>query len=345
MKRKNFLASLLGGPLMASASFQTGTPGKYQIKEQIPWIIPPYLRAGDTIGITCPAGYMTGADIEPAVRILKSWGFTLRIGKTVGERDFTFGGSDAERLADFQSMLDDPSVQAIMCARGGYGFVRIIDQLDFRKFIAKPKWIVGFSDITVLHAHLNHQFRIASIHSKMCNSFPPDPAETEKGQWDSILSIQKALSGQLIEYPVVYDAGNRPGNGNGVLTGGNLRTIESLGGSLSDLRTEGTILFLEDAGEYLYSIDRMFYNLKRSGKLEKLNGLLIGGFKVKPDDPGDEFGKSVYNIVREQVEGYKYPVCFNFPVGHQKINYALKCGVKYNLTVTDSKVVFQEDRK
>ena len=335
----------MGGPFMAAAAFQTEGSAREKDRDQTPWVIPPYLKLGDTIGITCPAGYMTPSDIEPAVQILKSWGFALRIGKTVGARDFTFGGPDAERLADFQSMLDDPSVKAIMCARGGYGFVRIIDQLDFRKFTVKPKWIAGFSDVTVLHAHLNHQFRIASIHSKMCNSFPDNLRDTEKGQLDSILSIQKALTGQPIEYPVVYDQGNRPGSGTGVLVGGNLKTIESMAGSPSDLRTEGTILFLEDAGEYLYSIDRMFYNLKRSGKLEKLNGLLIGGFRVKPDDPGDEFGKSVYNMVREQVEGYQYPICFNFPVGHQKTNYALKCGVKYELTVTDSKVVFREDRK
>ncbi len=342
MKRKRFLKSLIGAPLLTVSALQTGSAAKGGKLEETPWVIPPYLKPGDTIGISCPAGFMTQADIEPAMQTMKSWGFNLRIGKTVGERDFIFGGTDAARLADFQQMLDDPSLGAVMCARGGYGFVRIIDQLDFRKFAAKPKWLIGFSDITVLHAHLNHQYRIASIHSKMCNSFPENPAEAEKGQWDSILSIQRALTGQPIDYPVINDAGNRQGSGTGVLTGGNLKTIESLAGSSSDLRTDGMILFLEDAGEYLYSIDRMFYNLKRSGKLENLNGLLIGGFRVKPDDPGDEFGKSVYNIVHDQVAGYKYPVCFNFPVGHQKINYALKCGVKYELNVSADKVVFQE---
>jgi muramoyltetrapeptide carboxypeptidase len=239
-------------------------------------------------------------------------------------------------------MLDDPSIQAIMCARGGYGCVRIVDQLQWRKFIEKPKWIIGFSDITVLHAHLNHQFHIASIHSKMCNSFPDHPEQIEKGQWESILSIQMALTGRAITYPVVYDNSNRRGSGKGILVGGNCKTIESLAGSASDLRTDGMILFLEDAGEYLYSVDRMFYNLKRSGKLANLNGLLIGGFRVKPDDPGDEFGRSVYNIVMAQVKDYQYPVCFNFPVGHQKLNYALKCGVKHELQITETQVVFRE---
>jgi muramoyltetrapeptide carboxypeptidase len=164
----------------------------------------------------------------------------------------------------------------------------------------------------------------------------------EKAQWESILSIQLALTGKNIDYPVIYDPSNRPGIGRGILAGGNLKTIETLAGSASDLHTEGTILFLEDVGEYLYSIDRMFYNLKRTGKLERLSGLLIGAFRVKPDDPGDEFGKSIYNIVLEQVAPYKYPVCFNFPVGHQKINYALKCGVQHELNISASRVTFKQ---
>lgn len=342
MKRKRFLSSLLGGPLLAASTI---LPDHNQIKKftQDPvWKIPPYLKPGDTIGITCPAGFMTQAEIQPAIAVMKSWGFNMRMGKTVGLRDFTFGGTDAERLNDLQQMLDDPSIQAIMCARGGYGCVRIIDRLDWSKFRAQPKWIIGFSDITVMHAQLNHHVHVASIHSKMCNSFPEHTEETEKGQWESILSINEALTGRTIHYPVVYDASNRRGSGQGILAGGNCKTIESLAGSASDLRTEGMILFLEETGEYLYSIDRMFYNLKRSGKLDRLSGLIIGGFRVKPDDPGDEFGKSVYNIVMDHVAEYNYPVCFNFPVGHQKINYALKCGVKHELHITENQVFFKE---
>lgn len=342
MKRKSFLGSLLGSPFLSGAAFERNQWTRRKIPDEQSWRIPPYLKPEDTIGITCPAGYMTQAEIMPAVQIMKSWGFNLRIGKTVGLRDFTFGGTDAERVADLQQMLDDPTIQAIMCARGGYGCVRIIDQIDWRKFVERPKWIIGFSDITVLHAQLNHQYHVASIHSKMCNSFPDASEPVEKGQWESILSIQTALAGRPVNYPVIYDLSNRPGSGKGILTGGNCKTIESLAGSDSDLRTEGMILFLEDAGEYLYSIDRMFYNLKRSGKLANLNGLLIGGFKVKPDDPGDEFGKSVYNIVLDKVASYKYPVCFNFPVGHQKLNYALKCGVIHELHITEDRVSFGE---
>jgi muramoyltetrapeptide carboxypeptidase len=342
MKRKSFLGTLFGGPLLASANFQSAHRTEIRILDEIPWRIPPYLKAGDTIGITCPAGFMTPEEIQPSVQTIKSWGFNLRIGRTVGARDFIFGGTDAERLADLQQMLDDPSIQAIMCARGGYGCVRIIDQLDWKKFMERPKWIIGFSDITVIHAQLNHQFHIASIHSKMCNSFPEISEQVEKGQWESILSIEAALTGKRIEYPIVYDGGNRSGFGQGILAGGNLKTIETLAGSASDLRTEGMILFLEDTGEYLYSVDRMFYNLKRTGKLENLKGLLIGAFRVKPDDPGDEFGRSVYNIVLEHVADYKYPVCFNFPVGHVKTNYALKCGVRHELNIDSVSVSFKE---
>lgn len=342
MKRKRFLASLMGSPLLAGANIQSGLLSKQVFSNDPVWRIPPYLKPGDTIGITCPAGYMTQEETQPAFQVLKSWGFKLRIGKTVGMRDFSFGGTDTQRLDDLQQMLDDPSVQAIMCARGGYGCVRIIDQLDFRKFAENPKWIIGFSDISVFHAQINHQYHIASLHSKMCNSFPEHPELAEKGQWESILSIRTALSGGKVEYPVVYDASNRPGIGRGLLAGGNLKTIETLAGTSSDLNTEGMILFLEDAGEYLYSIDRMFINLRRTGKLRNLSGLLIGGFRVKPDDPGEEFGKSVYNIVMEQVAAYQYPVCFNFPVGHQKLNYALKCGVRHELNITTDQVIFKE---
>ncbi len=343
MKRKHFLSSLIAGPLIPVISFRPffGKSPSPKGSEEL-FTIPPYLKPGDEIGITCPAGHMDAAELEPALTTIQSWGFKLRLGSTVGKRDFTFGGTDEDRRADLQQMLDDPSLQAILCARGGYGCIRFIDQLDFTKFVAKPKWIIGFSDVTVIHAHLNHNFRIASIHSKMCNSFPDRLNEAEPMQLRSIVSIRTALIGNRVEYPLVPDPGNRNGTGAGLLTGGNLKTIENLAGTASDLHTEGMILFVEDVDEYLYSIDRMFYSLGRTGKLDKLAGLIIGGFKVKPDDAGDEFGRSVYNIVREHVGSYQYPVCFNFPTGHQKANFALKCGVKHQLTVSDQEVIFKE---
>ncbi len=327
MKRKDFLSTLLpiGAVLAASASTKNVVIESSKI--------PPYLKKGDTIGISSPAGYITLQEIEPAILKLREWGFNIKIGTTIGKRDFTFGGTDAERLADFQQMLDDEKVSCILCARGGYGFIRLVDSLNFRKFTKKPKWIIGFSDITVLHSRLNANFGIASIHSKMCNSFPDDWAKADDVQKESIESIKKCLVGEKMKYTITPNEKNKTGIAYGELVGGNLKTIESLAGSKSDIDTTGKILFVEDTGEYLYSLDRMFWNLKRSGKLNKLSALLIGGFKIKKDDVGEEFGKTIEEIVLEKVAAFNYPVCFDFAVGHQKNNVALKCGVQHKLSV------------
>lgn len=329
MKRKDFITALI--PL--GAGFSTIAAGKISDWDDMPAKIPAYLKMGDTIGITCPAGFITLADIEPALKKIKEWGFLVKIGETVGKRNFTFGGSDEERLKDFQQMLDDNHINAILCARGGYGMVRIIDGLDFKKFIQKPKWIIGFSDITVLHSHLNRNFGVASIHSKMCNSFPADWNLAEAVQKETIESIQQCLTGNKMKYEIMPNSKNKTGIAKGILVGGNLKTLETLAGSASDINTKNKILFVEDTGEYLYSIDRMFWNLKRTGKLANLAGLIIGGFKIKPDDAGEEFGKVLEDIVLEKIQNYKFPVCFDFPVGHQKNNFAIKCGVKHTLEV------------
>ncbi len=233
-----------------------------------------------------------------------------------------------------QQMLDDPAVKAIMCARGGYGAVRIVDQLDFKTYRSSPKWIIGFSDITILHCHINSNYNIATIHSKMCNSFPSNWETAEPIQIETINSIQHALKGEKMEYKATSNPSNRLGIAKGELIGGNLRCIENLAGSKSEIETSGKILFVEDTGEALYSIDRMFYNLKRSGKLSKLKGLIVGGFKLKADDTADGFGKTLVDIVMEKVAAYNYPVCFDFPVGHQKANFALKCGIRHKLDVS-----------
>ena len=292
--------------------------------------------AGDTIGITCPAGYITREEIAPSIIQMKSWGFNVVIGNTVDKKDFTFGGTDEERLADLQQMLDDKKIKAIMCARGGYGAIRILDQLDFSQYKASPKWLIGFSDITIFHSHINTNYKVATIHSKMCNSFPSDWALAEPIQIETINSIEKALKGDQMKYTAPFNVNNRMGEATGELIGGNLRCIENLSGSKSEIDTAGKILFVEDTGEYLYSIDRMFYNLKRSGKLDKLKGLIIGGFKIKVDTDNDGFSNTLQQIVLNKVAGFDYPVCFDFPVGHQKANFALKCGVKHQLSVWES---------
>jgi len=340
MNRKNFLgttAALIGGVTIPfKKSFAEGE------NEKIIYRKPAYLKAGDVVGITAPAGPITPEEIQPAIQVMKSWGYEIQVGDTIGKKDFNLGGTDDERLNDFQKLLDDPKVKAIMCARGGYGSIRIVDRINWTKFKSKPKWIIGFSDITVLHCHIHSNFHTASIHSKMINSFPDNWNTAEPIQIETIISIQDALSGRKMKYSAELNAQNKFGTAEGILVGGNLKTIETLSGTASDIKTEGKILFIEDTGEYLYSIDRMFWNLKRTGKLKNLKGLIIGGFKVKPDDPGEEFGKTVEEIVLEKIKNYKYPVCFNFPVGHQKNNFALKCGVKHRLSVKENEATLIE---
>ncbi|HMH22669.1 MAG TPA: LD-carboxypeptidase [Puia sp.] len=341
MNRKYFLSTVLGIGAALPALTESGVRNGLQ-HDDLPLIIPPYLRPGDMIGITCPAGFITLAEIQPALQQIEDWGFCARIGDTVGKKDFTFGGTDAERAADLQQMLDDPSLRAILCARGDYGAVHIIDRLDLSGLLRNPKWIIGFSDITVIHSHIHRHLNMASIHSKMCNSFPDDWTKAEPVQVETILSIRKALSGEKMQYAATPHPFNRAGIAEGALVGGNLKTIETLSATASDISTAGKILFVEDTGEYLYSIDRMFWNLERTGKLARLKGLIIGGFKVKPDDPGDEYGRTLYDIVQERVKPYTYPVSFDFPVGHQKNNFALKCGIIHRLEVAADKTTLEE---
>jgi muramoyltetrapeptide carboxypeptidase len=339
MKRKDFLSSII--PI--GAIFTNIAMGKMVLNDPDTALkIPPYLKNGDIIGICCIAGYITMEEVKPSVDKIKEWGFDIKPGDTIGKRDHTFGGTDQERLDDLQQMLDDKNIKAILCARGGYGSIRIIDKLNFTQFVAHPKWVIGFSDATVLHSHINKNFGIATIHSKMCNSFPDDWSKADADQIVSIDSIRKCLTGEKMEYSIPSSLNNKMGIGEGILIGGNLKTIETLTGSASDINTNGKILFVEDKDEYLYGIDRMFWNLKRSGKLDKLKGLIIGGFKTIKDDPGEEFGKTLEDIVLEKLSDYDYPVCFDFPVGHQKNNMALKCGIIHKLTITPSTTTLTE---
>ncbi len=306
-------------------------------------IIPPYLQKGDHIGITAPAGWISREDVQPAVTLIEYLGYKVKLGKTIGTRLHSMSGSDNERRSDLQDMMDDDQVKAILFARGGYGIIRIIDSIDFRRFKKNPKWIVGFSDITILHSHINHNFGIATIHSKMCNSFPDDWNEADDVQKRTIMSIFDAMSGIKMKYDFSANPSNKPGIAKGVLVGGNLKTLESIAPGESALKTRNKILFLEDIGEYMYSIDRSLWSLKRSGMLEHLAGLIIGGFKVKPDeDPDAVFGKTLTEIVLEKTEGCFYPVCFDFPVGHQKNNFALKCGIEHTLTIQPNNCTLKE---
>ncbi|MBS1609221.1 MAG: LD-carboxypeptidase [Bacteroidetes bacterium] len=341
MNRKDFLLS--SSSLIAASQFSS-LEGMSFNEDVVSQTIPAYLKKGDIIGITSPAGYIKLDEIKPAIQVIEGWGYKVKVGNTIGKRDFTFGGTDEERADDFQQMLDDPKLKAILSARGGYGSIRIVDRLKWDKFKEKPKWIIGFSDLTVIHSFLNRQFGIASIHSKMCNSFPDDWSKAEPIQIECIESINKALSGEKMSYTALPNANNRQGIAEGKLVGGNLKTLETMSATQSDLITVNKILFVEDTGEYLYSIDRMFWNLKRTGKLSNLKGLIIGGFKVKTDAETEDFGKTVEQIVLEKIKNYKYPVCFDFPVGHQKNNFALKCGVRHLLKVNEERSTLNEVR-
>ncbi len=299
--------------------------------------IPPYLKQGDTIGIVAPAGFMPFEKMQTCVDTLQEWGYQVKLGDTT-HSDSTnyFSGTDEERLDDLQKMMDDKNVQAILCARGGYGMSRIIDKINFRKFKTRPKWIIRFSDITVLQSHLYAQYDIASLHAPMAAAFNDGQANNP-----FIQSLKNALEGKPADYHVASHRFNRPGHVKAELVGGNLCMLAHLIGSPSDMNTKGKILFLEDIGEQLYNIDRLFFQLKRSGKMEKLAGLIIGGF-TDNQDTERPFGKSAEEIINDHVKQYKYPVCFGFPVSHEKENYALKVGGKYSLRITEEEVVLQE---
>jgi len=298
--------------------------------------IPPYLKKGDTIGIVCPAGYMPAAKAQTCIETFQQWGLKVSVGKTLGSQFNYFSGTDEERLQDLQQMLDDKNINAIFCGRGGYGLSRIIDQLDLSKFKRNPKWIIGYSDVTILHAHLYTSIKTASLHSPMASAFNDGGAENEFVQ-----SLRKAITGKKINYNCAAHLLNKKGIAEGELIGGNLSLVCHLIGSVDEFDTRNKILFLEDVGEYIYNIDRMFMQLKRANKLDKLAGLIIGGL-TEMKDTTIPFGQNIHDLILDKVAVYNYPVCFDFPVSHSERNYALKIGVKHLLNVSTKKVLLKE---
>lgn len=286
---------------------------------------PAYLQKGDTVAMVCTARSFSREAATEAVELFKSWGLNIVFGATIDVNVNQLGGTDQQRTDDLQRMIDDPAIKAIWIARGGYGTVRIIDQIDFSGFLKKPKWIIGFSDITVLHSHI-HNLGVATLHAIMPYSVP-------KASNDAKETLRKALFGESYEFNIPADLSNKKGVAEGLLVGGNLSIIYSLLGSKSAMDTQGKILYLEDLDEYLYHIDRMFYNLKRNGCLEHLNGLIIGGMTDMHDNQ-IPFGYDVRQIVLDICKEYRFPVCFDFPAGHISDNRALKLGTKVALNVT-----------
>jgi muramoyltetrapeptide carboxypeptidase len=298
--------------------------------------IPPYLKKGDTIGIVCPSGTLSAKKAATCISTLEAWGYKVKIGKTLGTQHHYFSATDEARATDLQEMLDDKNVQAVLCGRGGYGMSRIIDVLDFKKFKKHPKWVIGFSDITLLHNHCTQALKIASLHAPMAGAFNNGQSNNE---W--VLSLKHTLQGKKANYKAATHTYNKFGKASGKLVGGNLTLVAHAVGTVSELQTKNAILFLEDIGEYKYNIDRMMLQLKRSGMLKNLAGLVVGGFtQTKDSDPA--FGATVYEIIEAAVAEYNYPVCFDFPISHDKENYAIKHGMEYALEVTAKKVSLKE---
>jgi muramoyltetrapeptide carboxypeptidase len=300
-------------------------------------ITPPYLKTGDTIGIVCPAGFMVADKIRSCVSTLKTWGFNVKIGKTIGGVSSNyFSGTDEERLEDLQEMLDDENVSAILFGRGGYGLSRIIDQISFKRFRKSPKWILGYSDISLLHAFIYTNYEIATAHTPMAGAFQ-DAAPDDI----YIQSIRDLLTGKKLEYSCDPHPFNRKGEVEGLLMGGNLTLLAHAVGGPSDFKTKGLILFMEDIGEYLYNIDRMLYQLKRAGKFNKPAALIVGSF-TELKDTERPFGQEAYEIIRDILSDTDFPVCYGFPVGHVKENCALKCGVEFRLKINKEKILLEE---
>ncbi len=293
-------------------------------------ITPPLLKNGDTIGIISVAGSVAEDKIRPAIALIESWDLKVVLGKHIFGSYHQFSGRDEERMEDLQMMLDNPEIKAIFSSRGGYGTIRILDKLNFKKFKKNPKWIVGFSDITVLHSYLNRVLEVESLHAAMPSTFPAKGMESE-----TVSSLKQALFEGSISYDCADYSLNRTGKVKSFLVGGNLSILCSLSGTPMDIDTRGKILFIEDVGEYLYRLDRMMRTLKAAGNLEHLAGLIIGGM-TDMEDNDIPFGSSAYQIIFELVKDYNYPLAFNFPAGHMEPNRTLILGREIDFEVNEN---------
>ncbi len=304
------------------------------MQAQTTMITPPYLQKGDTVAILATARKHIVKSMQPTIDLLESWGLHVVIGKSIGLEENQLAGSDEDRAADLQEQLDNPNIKAIWCARGGYGTVRIVDLIDFTQFKKHPKWLVGFSDVTVLHNHLN-TMGYKSIHGIM-------PISLAKASPEAIESLRLSLFGQPLQYAIDPHPMNRVGKASGEFVGGNLSILYSLLGSPSAIDCKDKILYIEDLDEYLYHIDRMMMNLKRNGCLESLKGIIVGSMTDMKDND-IPWGKNALEIVQDVTKKYNIPMIFNFPAGHIHDNRALILGNTVSIEVTEncSTVVFE----
>lgn len=295
-------------------------------------IIPPYLKKGDAVAIIATARKISKQEIEPAVALLQEQRLQVVLGKNLFETDNQYAGTDEQRAEDLQWVLNNKEIKAIIIARGGYGTVRLLERIDFTEFTKQPKWLVGYSDVTVLHSAI-HNFGIATLHATMPINFLKNQEATQ--------SLIACLFGKENKITVAPTILNKNGNAKGQLIGGNLSLLYALSGTAYDIDTTNKILFIEDLDEYLYHIDRMMMQLKLSGKLKSLKGLIVGGMTDMRDN-NIPFGKTAEEIITDAVKDYNYPVCFNFPAGHIDRNLALCFGKEITLTVNDDAVVFSD---
>ena len=297
-------------------------------------ITPPYLQKGDTVAIVSTARKNIDDNLNPTIDLLEGWGLKVKIGNTIGLDYYQLAGTEEERTADFQQQMDNPNIKAIWCVRGGYGTVKIIDKLDFTKFKQKPKWIIGFSDVTVLHSHLN-RMGIESLHATMPVAIPRATDEAKN-------SLCAALFGDKLQYTLDCDALNHNGKARGELVGGNLSILYSLLGSESAIDCNDKILFIEDLDEYLYHVDRMMTNLKRNGCLQSLKGIIVGAMTEMKDND-IPWGRNALEIIEDTAKGLNIPIIYNFPAGHIRDNRALIFGRQVSMEVNEkeSKVVFE----
>ena len=292
-------------------------------------IQPPYLKTGDTVAIVAPSGILKNRndEVQRAVTLLQSWGLNAIVGNNVFSKSDHFAGTDDERCEDFQKALDDPTVSAIWCARGGYGTVRILDKLDYTKFKKHPKWVIGYSDITALHNQI-HNEGYQSIHALMCVSLTQDLDDIK----ETLATFKSTIFGNPVNYTLVGSGYNRVGETNGLLVGGNLSVLHTMLGSETSLDMSGKILFIEDIGEYKYHIDRMLQSLKRAGYFENCKGVIVGDVsKVRKNTT--LWGKSIEQLVLDALADYDFPIAFNMPAGHEKDNRAMVLGMKVELKV------------
>ena len=300
-------------------------------------ITPNTLQKGDTIAIVSTARKLKKEELQPALKILESWGLKAVLGKTIETEENQFAGNEELRAEDFQQMLDNPNIKAIWCARGGYGTVKMIDMLDFSAFQKDSKWIIGYSDVTVLHSHI-HNLGIETLHAQMCLDIENKTEEARESIRKVLFEQEYSIAFNVNTYNKTFQQKQKLSSIQGKIVGGNLSVLYSLCGSNSAINTDGKILFIEDLDEYLYHIDRMMMNLKRNGVFKNLKALIVGGMTDMHDNT-IPFGKTAEEIILDAVKDYNYPVFFNFPAGHVKDNQALIFGREVKLISENDQVI------